>query len=201
MAESTPRERRHARTKQSILKAARSIIVNQGVQALSMRKLARLIDYSPSGLYKFFGSKEELIDEIRGEAFDRLLAHLTNSVQQHQTARHKVTEAMLAYLDFADDNPELYLLLFTVSPSSIAPEHITGDAIFNFIGHILTQGLASGELKLRGDYDPVSFIYHGWVTIHGIAMLRLSLFKTIRQDFDGLSRPIVESIFDSYMSS
>ncbi|NJN55580.1 MAG: helix-turn-helix transcriptional regulator, partial [Anaerolineae bacterium] len=59
MDELTPRERRHLRTKDAILDAARLIIKEQGADALSIRAIAEQIDYSPAGLYEYFGSKEE----------------------------------------------------------------------------------------------------------------------------------------------
>ena len=47
----TKRTKRHLRTKQSILDAARAIIAEEGPAALSMRALADRIDYSAAGLH------------------------------------------------------------------------------------------------------------------------------------------------------
>lgn len=52
----TPRERRAQRTRDAILEAARGIISKKGVEALSIRSIADAIDYSPAGLYEYFGS-------------------------------------------------------------------------------------------------------------------------------------------------
>ena len=56
----TPRQRRHLRTKDAILDAARQIIATEGAEKLSMRAIAKRIDYSPAGLYEYFGSKDVL---------------------------------------------------------------------------------------------------------------------------------------------
>ena len=53
----------YARTQQAILDAARAIIHEQGPDKLSMRAIADRIDYSPAGLYEYYGSKEEIIAE------------------------------------------------------------------------------------------------------------------------------------------
>ncbi|MCB0074139.1 MAG: helix-turn-helix transcriptional regulator, partial [Caldilineaceae bacterium] len=50
--ELTTRERRALRTREAILDAARQIISRQGADALSMRAIAKAIDYSPAGLYE-----------------------------------------------------------------------------------------------------------------------------------------------------
>jgi ACR3 family arsenite transporter len=53
----SPRIRRHQRTQQAILDAARAIISREGVGELSMRAIAERIDYSPAGLYEYFDGK------------------------------------------------------------------------------------------------------------------------------------------------
>jgi AcrR family transcriptional regulator len=55
MDELTPRQRRHLRTKDAILDAARQIIAEEGADNLSMRGIAERIDYSAAGLYEYFG--------------------------------------------------------------------------------------------------------------------------------------------------
>ncbi len=64
---SQTRQRRHVRTKQAILDAALEIVIQDGPAALSMRALAERIDYSPAGLYEYFGSKEEIIAAVCDE--------------------------------------------------------------------------------------------------------------------------------------
>ena len=64
---STPRERRAQRTRDAILEAARQIIGKDGIDGLSTRGIADAIDYSPAGLYEYFGSKEEIIAKYMSE--------------------------------------------------------------------------------------------------------------------------------------
>ena len=68
----SPRAKRHQRTRDAILEAARHIVHEDGIGGLSMREIARRIEYSPAGLYEYFGSKEEIIDAICEEGFRRL---------------------------------------------------------------------------------------------------------------------------------
>jgi len=62
----TPSERRYEKTRQGILSAARTLLLEGGVEAISMRTLADKVDYSPAALYKYFANKEEII-EVDGE--------------------------------------------------------------------------------------------------------------------------------------
>jgi AcrR family transcriptional regulator len=197
MKESTPRQRRHARTKQSILKAARKIIARQGEESLSMRRLAKAIDYSPSGLYKYFGSKEEIIDDIRREGFERLAAHVVSHVDDDLPPRQMLIEAGMAYLDFADANPEYYILMFNTSRPKISVERIGVDPVFSSLTKVVEDAITTGEIKLRDGYSIMTMLYHGWVTLHGITMLRLSLLQSVSAEFDAFSRPIVETVIES----
>ena len=70
----SPREKRHARTRENILEAAMQIVMQQGVEAVSMREIAERIEYSPSGLYEYFSSKEELFAALVDEGRARLTA-------------------------------------------------------------------------------------------------------------------------------
>ena len=45
-----------------IIKAAREIIGNEGVDKVSIRKIAAKIEYSPAIIYHYFGNKEEIIE-------------------------------------------------------------------------------------------------------------------------------------------
>jgi AcrR family transcriptional regulator len=198
MINNTPRERRHARTRQAILDATRGIISKQGVEGLSMRSLAKKIDYSPSALYKYFDSKDEIIGAIRDEGFERLAAHMTASIEDGLTTREKLISVGMAYLEFAEQNPEHYPVMFNITQSSLTIEHISDFPMFRLLAEVIEEGIASGGFKPADGYTPMAIIYHGWVAVHGIAMLRLSLLRAIRSEFDGMSRRIVESTIDSF---
>ena len=68
----TPRQRRQARTRQTILDAAVEIIDERGAEALSLREVARRADYSPAGLYEYFDGKEAIAAAVCDEGFARL---------------------------------------------------------------------------------------------------------------------------------
>ena len=50
--------------KKLILNVAMNLIRSSGVQALTMRKLADLIEYSPCVIYEIFPNKDSLITEL-----------------------------------------------------------------------------------------------------------------------------------------
>src|SRR5215213_11936500 len=56
------REREEIRAK--ILDAARDLFASQGYEAVSMRKIAEAIEYSPTAIYVHFDDKADLMREL-----------------------------------------------------------------------------------------------------------------------------------------
>ena len=107
-SERTPRERRHQRTQPAIIEAARQIIRESGVDALSIRAIAERIDYSPAGLYEYFGSKEEIVAAVCAQAFERFTRRLAQ-VDTTLPITEYILELGLSYIDFALRNPDSFL--------------------------------------------------------------------------------------------
>ncbi len=59
-----------------ILDAARAIVVRQGFDALSMRKLAEVVGYSPASLYLHFAGRDAIAHALSVEGHTMLLAAL-----------------------------------------------------------------------------------------------------------------------------
>ena len=68
------KERETAQLRDEILHAALRVFAEQGYDKLSMRKIAALIDYSPTTIYRFFKNKEELLQTIAAVTFGDLSA-------------------------------------------------------------------------------------------------------------------------------
>lgn len=60
-------------SRQAVLSAARDLVVEQGVEALSMRAVARRLEVAPNALYSHVVSRTALVDEL----LDDLLAGVT----------------------------------------------------------------------------------------------------------------------------
>ena len=118
--ESSPRERRHEKTRQAILDAARKIIATEGTEALSMRAIAQRIDYSPAGLYEYFDSKEEIIGAVCAQGHRRLTEYMQRA-DPDLPPGELLLQLGLAYVDFAVRNPDFFLLMFTNPNTGVAP--------------------------------------------------------------------------------
>jgi AcrR family transcriptional regulator len=183
MEEKTPRKRRQQQTKYAILEAARRIIREQGASQLSMRAIAEAIDYSPAGLYEYFGSKEEIIHAVcrQGHGF---LHQALLSVDAALPPSDRVVALGQAYIRFALENPESYLLMFTLAGSSADPVEMVGEeSAYTVLVGAIQQGLESGVFTARPAFGQQEMAYAAWALVHGIAMLRLTHLRNFPADF------------------
>lgn len=65
MTASTRRERGKAETDREIRQEARALLVNEGSEAVTLRAIARKVGITAPALYRYYSSREDLIEHIR----------------------------------------------------------------------------------------------------------------------------------------
>jgi AcrR family transcriptional regulator len=182
--EQTPATRRRNKVREAILAAAERMFAKEGESGLSIRRLADEIDYSPSAIYKYFGSKEELLEELKDSFFERLLAQvdrgLANNPEFHDRARACVT----TYIATATARPHHYVAAFCgvtspeVSACRAAPEwedfrqSAKGQA-FSVLVDLVQDGQAEGVFD--ASIDPFMAANSMWASMHGLALLIINM--------------------------
>ena len=76
------RTRHKASLRNEILDAARALFVEEGYDAVSMRKVAQRIEYSPTTIYLYFKDKGELFQAICEEMFAKLSRKLEEQAKK-----------------------------------------------------------------------------------------------------------------------
>ena len=188
-----PGERRHLKTKQAILDTALLLVVEKGPNQLSLREIARRVDYSPSALYEFFKNKEEIVSTLCKDGFNRLGKYL-KEVPTDLPLPQYLQDLGLAYLRFAEENPEYYRLVFTFIPSERASveERVSEDDPYFVLLQAMTRGLENGELSVSEEDYAESLSYNFWALLHGMAMLRSTVLKDFEADFATANRRAIE---------
>jgi AcrR family transcriptional regulator len=187
-----PRERRFQRTKQAILDAALEIIREEGPGALNMRALAERSDYSAAGLYEYFGGKDEIIAEVCQQGHERLASHMRQADSSLPVVDY-LNEIGIGYIRFALENPDHFLLMFTAVPPSqegdFSPEELLqGDSSFHILLGAIRRGIEEGVFPGRPGFGLMEMAYAAWASVHGIAMLRVTLLRDYPMDFETADR-------------
>lgn len=192
-----PRERRFQRTKQAILDAALAIIREEGPAALSMRALADRIDYSAAGLYEYFGGKDAILAEVCEQGHARLARHMEQADANLPVVDY-LYEIGAAYIRFALENPDHFLLMFTAAPANpggdLSPQKLLeGDSSFHILLGAIHRGIEEGVFPVRPGFGLMEMAYAAWATVHGIAMLRVTRLHGYPLDFEAADRETLRS--------
>ncbi|MBC8330654.1 MAG: TetR/AcrR family transcriptional regulator [Anaerolineae bacterium] len=197
MTDLNPQARRKAQTRRDILENARQMIVKQGIGGLSIRALADVIDYTPGALYKYFDSKEDLIDAVRADCFERLNAFIAERVTDVQNAAGMLLEGGLAYVEYAALHPQEYHLMFNMEPSRATCGEQRKTAMHMLL-QIIKMGIVQGDFIATPEYDADAIAYHSWAIVHGIASLQATVLLDERIDMVALSRVILKKVIDQF---
>ncbi len=200
--DSSPRERRHEKTRQAILDAARKIIATEGTEALSMRAIAQRIDYSPAGLYEYFDSKEEIIGAVCEQGHRRLTEYMQRA-DPDLPPDELLLQLGLAYVDFAVRNPDFFLLMFTNPDTGVVTGSTPGQAVadmqqegssFPLLLRAIQRGVEEGVFKARPGYGVFEMAFTSWAMVHGVAMLRIGHLRNYPGDIGAMSMEALRRI-------
>ena len=94
------------------LVAAENIVVEQGYEGLSARKVATAIGYTVGTLYLVFENLDDLILHINARTLDRLHACMTRELAQDGDASDTLLQMGQIYIRFADEDPHRWAMVF-----------------------------------------------------------------------------------------
>lgn len=95
-----------------ILSAARLLLLEDGIQGLSMRKIAAEIGCKAPSIYYHFANKDDLIHALIDEGYNRFYEHLSHAQMGLSHPLEKLETNLRAYIDFGTENPEYYEIMY-----------------------------------------------------------------------------------------
>ena len=102
----------HGDLNQSLLEAASLILRNEGVEGLSMRKLADQVGVSRTAPYHHFKDKNALLCSLAEVGFTQQQADLQRLDPHTGATLEGFSEYVYRYLDYAQNHSEIYDLMF-----------------------------------------------------------------------------------------
>src|SRR5271156_4469273 len=115
------RKRQQEDLRAKILDAARELFVAEGVESVSMRKIAEKIGYSATTLYIYFKDKESLLHELCDQDFGTLQDSFKN-IGRITDPIERLRKLGQAYIGFAIEYPSHYRLLFMTPHGPHCPD-------------------------------------------------------------------------------
>ncbi|MBN2398556.1 MAG: TetR/AcrR family transcriptional regulator [Deltaproteobacteria bacterium] len=99
-------------TRQGILDAAIGLLMRDGIQGLTMERVAAEAGVAKGTLYVYFKNKEEILDAAVETSFDPLIGELSSLLNDDQTPDRKLAEFSLCHLRFFDEHRDLIRVIF-----------------------------------------------------------------------------------------
>ncbi|OKH83656.1 TetR family transcriptional regulator [Mycobacterium sp. ST-F2] len=168
--------------RRQLIEAGIAILERDGLQALSVRKLAAEVGTSTMVVYTHFGSMTGVVDAIAGEAFDRFAQALTEVPETDDPVADFFSMGR-AYYVFAIAKPQRYQLMFgTVAPAALLTQRkdltVTGhaggsDGSFQALRASVRRMIDAGRIR---DGDDAAIAGRIWSVIHGAVMLEMAGF-------------------------
>lgn len=172
------RERERAELRDKILAAARAMFVEEGYEAVTMRRIAERIEYSPTALYLHFETKDAILQALCDADFQTLAGHfagiaaLADPIERLRAAGH-------AYVEFGLAFPNHYRLMFMTPHPHQEGEESTirkGDPdqdSYAFLKSILADCVAAG--LFRPDLQDVELLAQViWAAVHGVVSIEIA---------------------------
>jgi len=183
-------QRREARRRE-LLDAAMGIVLEEGLDSLTIAGIAKRLDSAVGALYRYFAGKEALLVALQIEAIsaldDFMRAHITR-VRAAVAARVPPEEAQVGalasimatfvgYLEHARADPRRHnlvdLMISVPNPVLTDASAREVDAVvqrlLSVVAEVLRDGAACGALQ-EGDAQLRAHI--GWALVHGLSHLR-----------------------------
>lgn len=166
------KERERAELKELILESAKKILLASGKDGLSIRKIAKDIEYSPATIYLYFKDKDEILHELMEMGFKRMNHYMFQAFNESDAVR-RIHSIGTAYVKFGLENKDWYDLMFN---SDKPMKHIEkcmedwdqGMAMFNFLTLTCKEAIQNQSLHHLNERILALQL---WSCVHGLVNL------------------------------
>ena len=171
----------HELLRRNVIEAASRLLVEEGLDALTVRRVAEKLDCSTKIIYTLFEGKDGLANALYLEGCVRL-SQAIGRVPRAATPAAYASEVAWAYWSFALANPSYYAVMFGGAIPNFQPDATsissTRTALETIVGNLheyMTEGLLPIE-------DPVMVTKALWAPLHGVVSLyRLGHFSNLEE--------------------
>jgi AcrR family transcriptional regulator len=155
----------HGNLRQALLDGARVLVAEEGLEALTLRAVARRIGVSTAAPYHHFQSRAEVIQALARENLEFLDAASRQAIEAHDDTPTQLRELGMMYIMYAVQHPADFRLMFRpeLSPPP-TPQNLETAPVFRVLLDVLRRGDVHPE---RLEVTALAV----WSLVHGLATL------------------------------
>ena len=163
--------------RKQILDAARKLLFETGMKAISINKIANEAELGVGTIYFYYKNKEEIFAALQEEGLKLLYKEIEKIYKNKKEADKKLKEMAFAYLQFTNKKKDYFdIISYFLSSSEVIfpPElktqiDLSGNKIISLIASTVDDGIKDGLFK---SIDSRRFSIVFWGTIHGLVQFQ-----------------------------
>jgi AcrR family transcriptional regulator len=167
----------HGNLRSALLAIATELLAEDGVRALSLRKMAQRAGVSHNAPYMHFADKEAVLVAIAEEGFRLLEMDVESAISNSgDSSRQQLIAASKAYVCFAIDHANHLQVMFRSADVEKYPTLLeVSQASLNRLFQLVKLGQENGELRSGDTYEMTKAL---WAMVHGVATLSI-VYQTV----------------------
>ena len=189
---------------EAIHSAAFGIVRSSGVEALTIQRLAKEMNWALGSIYRYYPSKEALLMGLELHAVHRVVAVLLEQLEEPLSPVQQLRALASKYGSLADELPEEFALvcLMLGDPRPHLPQE-SGEEVMNRVtpflervSRVFAQADTAGDLTIP---DPMDATLQFWMAIHGATRLeKLRRFDPERFESRRLVHQVAETLLQGW---
>ena len=195
----------HGALREELVSACLSLIEAEGIQAVSLRRVAREAGVSTAAPYHHFADRAALLGLLSLRGFDELTKRLRVVVAEEPRPPQALARLIETYVQFASEHRAYFQLMFRPELTGLDKTeevHAAGEVAFGIVTQVVGDWQRTG-LAPAGELEPLAALI--WAVGHGLAALSLDGSLDKRADKAGLGTAeltravarILENLFDT----
>ena len=174
---------RASETEAAILEAARDLLAEGGLEAVSMRSVAGRVGLSATAIYNYFENKGDLVRQVVHQGFERFAGYLQDAVKDlPKGSRERMRAHGRAYLRFALENREYFRVIFAAHGEAGDMDELPAGGGYPMFRQAVAEAMEAGAIRQA---DPDLVVLYLWTLVHGLVTLQLAFEPNARCPHSG----------------
>ena len=179
--------------RQRLCDLALKAFAEQGVEGMSLRRLAAAAGCSRTTPYRYFKNKADILAAVRQSEFQRMADQTERVARSESDPDKRLVALARAYLNFAMERPDAYRVMYSVNqkdeqryPELVRQIKRTQQPMVNAVHEAIEMGSVHG--------DPMNIVHLLWAGLHGIISLYLSDKLHMGRNIEELAEVMIRSL-------
>lgn len=159
--------------REQIAQAALELVAAQGLRRLNVAAVARRVGIVPSGIYRHFKSKDEILDAVLRLLEDRLQGIIQAATEKHADPLERLKAVLTHHVRFIREGRAFPRIIFSDEVHDGRADRkqqvlgiLTG--YLREIGRIVEQGQQQGQIRAELNPETICMLFMGIVVPAGI---------------------------------